>query len=96
MKLIKFLIWVVITVVVAYLMTDIKVGSRTIKGHIDHHIQFGSGLTIKEKAKSWIVKYLSKAPKIERVSKTQENEEELGEISSRDEEKLKKVIQKSQ
>lgn len=44
MKAIKLLIWILVVVVVAYFMTDIKIGDKTIKKHIDTMLSTKKGV----------------------------------------------------
>lgn len=50
MKLIKLLIWMALTIVVAYLLTDIKVGEKTIKQNLDEFLQVKNTQELKDKA----------------------------------------------
>ncbi|MBI2339997.1 MAG: hypothetical protein HYU99_06510 [Deltaproteobacteria bacterium] len=38
MRLIKFILWLAVTVIIAYFLTDLKIGGKTIKQTIDEKI----------------------------------------------------------
>lgn len=39
MKLIRLFLWICVTIVIAYFLTDLKIGGKTIKQNIDQFIQ---------------------------------------------------------
>ncbi|EKD42227.1 MAG: hypothetical protein ACD_73C00256G0002 [uncultured bacterium] len=52
--MIRFIFWFIISVIMAYFMTDIKIGGKTIKENIDNFLKTQSGIELQEKAKSYI------------------------------------------
>ena len=58
MRLVKFVFWVATTVILAYFMTDFKVGGSTIKDRIDVVLRSDKGILAKEKARVLIDRVL--------------------------------------
>ncbi|MBX7148215.1 hypothetical protein K1X76_03955 [bacterium] len=54
MKLIKFLLWVAVTICMAYFITDFKIGDRTIKQRLDVFIRSEEGLKIRQDVTDWV------------------------------------------
>jgi hypothetical protein len=50
----RFLFWFTASVIMAYFMTDIRIGNKNIKEHIDHFLSTQSGINLQNKAKELI------------------------------------------
>lgn len=59
MKLIKFIFWFFLTFTIAYLMTDLKIGGKTIKQGIDQVIAGTVVGDYKDKVVQWITLHLN-------------------------------------
>ncbi|HBF12924.1 MAG TPA: hypothetical protein DDW49_05995 [Deltaproteobacteria bacterium] len=53
-KLIKFVFWVCAVIILAYFMTDIRIGGKTIKENVDEFFKSPQGEGLSEKAKTWV------------------------------------------
>lgn len=91
MKLIKFFFWLCLIFVIAYLMTDLKIGGKTIKQKIDQVIAGTPVGDYKDKAIRWIAFQLGEkqAEGENQLSPSQED------ISEKDAKNLKKLIEKN-
>lgn len=54
MKLIKLIFWLAATIILAYYMTDIKWGGKSLKQHLDGLIHSEQGFSWRQKAGDWI------------------------------------------
>ena len=93
MKLIKMFIWIVVTLIIAYFLSDLKVGGQTIKQQIDGWIHGQSG-SLKSRALNWMDDNKSSGLNSEMTSKTPDFTKE--EISKKDQKKLKKLLEAEQ
>lgn len=94
LKLFKFLIWLMVSVIIAYFLIDIKIQDKTVKQHIDIFIQKNeTALKIKNKIVEVLGKNKITTPLVEEEKEpTKYNEE----ISAQDEEQLERVIKKEE
>lgn len=97
-KIIKFFFWLVSCVIIAYFLTDIKIGGVTLKQLIDDFIEKPSVQDAKEKGEQyltekWEEEFNSKA--LDRVIKKAGKEAIIEAISEDDEEELKDVIREN-
>jgi len=90
MGIIKLIFWFCVTVVLAYFMTDIKVGGKTIKENIDSFIQSDSGDKLKGKARDALRKGL------EVLEDKSTLDQKIEKITQRDEDKLEKLIKRAE
>jgi len=56
MRVIRFIFWFSMSVIMAYFMTDIKIGGKTIKEIIDGYLSTRSGIELKMNTKNLIEK----------------------------------------
>lgn len=86
MQLIKLILWVGVLIVMSYFMTDIKIEGKTIKQHIDGFLESNSLKSGADKVKNLLD---------EKGMKGKE-QNPLEDISTKDQENLKKVLQQNQ
>ena len=101
MSVIRFLFWLISVVIVAYFMTDIKVGGKSLKENIDEFITSPTGVNLKGRATNWIeskVGSLGGTPPVQEVetppvSPAPATPKE--EITQKDENELQKILKKN-
>lgn len=59
MRLIRLIFWVAATVILAYFMTDFKIGGRTVKERIDTFLHSDEGGDLKGKARSMAERFIA-------------------------------------
>ncbi len=96
MKLIKFIFWLCLIFIIAYFLTDLKVGGKTIKQEIDQVIAGTAVGDTKDKVVQWITLRLN--PKLGSPSSGGEasptgEAAPVENISNHDAETLKKLIE---
>ena len=98
MRLIRLIFWVGVSVILAYFMTDIRVGGVTIKERIDRVVGGpGRAQGVVNQVKNWILKKvggITYEPPLSRQPGSQGGKNE--EITNTDSEELKKVIEQNQ
>jgi hypothetical protein len=99
MSVFKFLFWVLTTIIVAYFMTDIKVGGKTLKEHIDDLLASPAGVHLKTEAGQWVESKVGSFSgdlpnKVESPPTQAPLPKE--EITSQDETALQKLLKKNQ
>lgn len=102
MSVIRFLFWLISVVIVAYFMTDIKVGGKSLKENIDEFIASPAGVNLKGKATHWIESKVG-AVSSDIPSKVIETSAQppvpvapKEEITQKDENELQKILKKNQ
>lgn len=96
MRLIRLVFWLGVSVILAYFMTDIRVGGVTIKERIDRVVGPGRVQGAFNHVKNWVLEKvggLDYEPPLRKPPSTGVGEEE---ITDRDSDELKKVIQENQ
>lgn len=81
-KLIKFILWVCLTIVMAYFLSDIKIGGKTLKQNIDDFLHSPKGEEIKKEIQSYTEKKIQST--IEKVIKEENKEEAKDEKVNQD------------
>lgn len=105
--MIKFIFWILITLTLAYFMTDIKIGEKTLKQAIDDVVKSESGLKIRQEAKGLLNKSLNtslqhlngkneKAPTPPDVGQSKSHKEEVSEdeLTAQQKKQLEQIIEK--
>ena len=98
MKLIKFFFWLCLIFIIAYFLTDLKIGGKTIKQGIDQVIAGTVVGDYKDKMVRWITVHLN--PKLGSPAPTGEmvpvkGDPTVEDISNHDEANLIKLIENS-
>ena len=92
MKFIRFILWVAVTIVIAYFLTDLKIGGKTIKQKIDQLIHKAApGLSRKMEA---VFGSGETDSGLSGIPESKEGPKE--EITADDEKKLDKLIEQNQ
>lgn len=102
-RFIKFILWGLTVVIVAYYITDINISGKTIKQHIDQWMASGLGLEIKSKfdqAFEGAQTITKKAPPLpdlpEEVPQVMKKIMEIDKVQQQQVDQIEEIIQKSQ
>lgn len=101
MSVIRFLFWLISVVIVAYFMTDIKVGGKSLKENIDEFIASPAGANLKGKATHWVESKLGSlegdlpTKVIEAPAPSPAPTLPKEEITQKDENELQKILKKN-
>ena len=93
-KLIKFILWVCLTIVMAYFLSDIKIGGKTLKQNIDDFLHSPKGEEIKKEIQSYTEKKIQST--IEKVIKEEAKDEKASEDKAKTEEEPKSDMTKDE
>lgn len=97
MRLIRLIFWLGVSVILAYFMTDIRVGGMTIKERIDRVVGPGRAKNLVNQVKDWVMQKvggITYEPPLSRQPAEEGGKNE--EITNTDSEELKKVIEQNQ
>lgn len=97
-KIIKFFFWMVCCVIVAYFLTDIKIGGVTLKQMIDDFIAKPSVQEVKDKSQKYLEDKLEEefnSKAMDRVIRKASEEVIKEVITEKDEQKLEDVIREN-
>ena len=59
MRLIKLALWILVTICMAYFITDFKIGNLTIKQRLDTFIKSEDGVKVRQNVTDWVNKNVS-------------------------------------
>ena len=100
-KFLKFVLWVCLSVVMAYFLSDIKIGGKTLKENIDSILHSPKGQEIKKEIESYTEKKIKSTVKEVLDKENSEDKKSEGEkespsdITKEEKNEVDKIIKKN-